>query len=70
MLPAIDTVTDAELDRMVNRAYREAARSHQEARQCSASIAAVLKRVALDADHFWAELRDEQRRRERQESAA
>ena len=62
-LPSIEAVPDAELDRMVDRAWRESVRNWAEVRSCSSSIAAVLRRVALESDGFWALLKAEQDRR-------
>jgi hypothetical protein len=62
-LPLIEAIPDTELDRMVERAWRDASRNWQEARSCSSSIAAVMRRVARESEAFWSSLRVEQARR-------
>ena len=69
MAPSIfDPLTDAELDRMTTRAWREAARCWSEfhnepIRDSTITIRPILHQAARDADAWWATLRDEQQSR-------
>jgi len=60
----LSALSDTELTRMADRAYREAARSWQEARQSGdGSIRPMLFAAAEAADAYWRDLRDEQESR-------
>jgi hypothetical protein len=64
MAAAFSAVSDSELARMTDRAYREASRSWREAQRCGErSIRPMLTASAASADAFWRDLRDEQDRR-------
>jgi len=60
----IRTFTDAELDRAIGRAYREAARCWQEYRaNDAATIESLLHRSANEAQKHWQYLANERDRR-------
>jgi hypothetical protein len=62
---------DASLRRMADAAYRDAARSFQEARSNrDRSIAGMLRDAALSADDYWHTLKAEIARRESVERAS
>jgi hypothetical protein len=56
-------VSDGDLARMTDRAWREAARSWGEARAATGTIRQTLLTGAEAADAYWRDLRDEQDRR-------
>lgn len=61
----LSLLTDDELARMTDRAYREAARCCQEARNNgSVKLAKMLNASASDATMYWVALTDEQKRRQ------
>ena len=60
---AFALLTDAELDRMITRAWRWAARSWSDYRNITDMDNAVLLQAAQDDQAWWQRLVDEQKRR-------
>jgi hypothetical protein len=59
-MTTLSALADAELNRMVDRAYRESARCWEEYRKYGGEI---LLAGAKSAEQWWKDLRDEQARR-------
>jgi hypothetical protein len=67
MADPIRAFSDAELERMLARAYREAARCWQEARSYMGKdkeVGRFLDHSAVEAQNYWQHLRNEKDRRE------